>query len=325
MDSVKWASKIIGGYGSTNHKKISIFGGANKKERNFIVGDKATFHMKQKIIDWNTFLEIYDQLDDKHYTNLIKEVVSILKLPAYTNDRILIPLLRKIYNLEDDAIITRLLKENDVHESVAIVARSIFMKLIHLYEYLVKEVMKEIGIDFKKHMTKWKAYEKKHNLNSTSVLLLSWSYNLLESKIKNYKGPNATIIHKIVNELTHNEWRYLGFCPKVPIYRILVLLRFPIHLFEQFLSKSKKIKINSDIVNYIKSLKKPEYPIYISRTKRETPPKFKNQAEQIIWYVSKILDLQFEVTKYIEKVELYYVDVSENLSDIDKYLSKIKI
>ena len=99
-----------------------------------------------------------------------------------------------------------------------------------------------------------------------------------------------------------------------------MLLKFPIHLFKKAITFNTN---TSSVLKKIKSLKNPEFPIYISNTKREIPPKFRNDPEKIIWYTSNILQIQKEITDYIDKVEMYYIQIADNLSEVDNELSKI--
>ncbi len=318
----------------------------------YLLTEKVKTMLRNSIIDWGTFLEVYGE--DVEFTILYKQITRILDINESDNlAEILLPILKKLYKLPADAHMRCMIKQYQVYEPMAIAVKSLFTIMKEHFEHLVKTFIIERnnfiikqGLrkaktnDLDELLIKWKRYNVDYNLDSSSVILLFLNPNDgLKSHIHysvNHKDDN---INKAIIKLKSavDNFKYPGFCPKVSIERFILLMKFPINEFCEVISMfkgSKSItnynKINELIANIIKD--KPEKPHIKDTFTRDTPPnellisykndhsnptKNVNVCKLIKWYVSKILELRENLVDEGKKYELYYTVIAKNINDIN--------
>lgn len=265
----------------------------------YVVSDKFKTMLRDSFIDWGTFLEIYE--DNITYTSMFDQIIKILNVK---NDDLLkdvmLPLVKKIYELPAEAHLACLMKQFMVYEPISIAIQSLFMLLKNHYEYLIERFItgrnKYINDnditaqtnDWDALLDKWYKFDDEFNLQSSSLILLMLNPpNHIDSgihfdlpkniKLKNGKVDNeaSNLMDKLQSSIT--KFSYPGFCPKVPKERIAKLLQFPVM---EFIKATKHFLPKEIFPNYqqlektISEIEKklPPKPIIKNNIKKETPP-----------------------------------------------------
>jgi hypothetical protein len=124
------------------------------------------------------------------------------------------------------------------------------------------------------------------------------------------------------------EFKYLGYCQKVPYTRLCALLSFPLIEFIKCIqymdSKFKPIDYQ-DIENKTTAIIKARtipYPLDKIDEKSYKPvarhkePKEDDAIKLIKWYVEKILEIRQALAPYAKKMEKYYISQAELIGEI---------
>ena len=229
---------FTGGLQQKKNKKIKIIkiGGTE-----YVIDEKFKSSLRESIIDWGTFLEIYK--DDLDYSNLYEHVVEILNIKENDNIKeLIIPLLKEIYELPAKAHMACMIKQFVIYEPVMLSIKELFHTIRKHYEWLFekfiiarnkyineKDTINKIN-DWEKMLKKWNDLNNKFNLNSSSPILF-----FLNPPPDINSGINFEIEgkEKLIDELlvSISKFKYPGFCPKEAHKRLKKLIKFPVDYF----------------------------------------------------------------------------------------------
>ena len=338
--------------------------------------DKFKFMLRDSIINWETFLEIYG--NSIEYEDLFQQVVKLLNI-QYSDDGttssdkpsqstlkdILLPVVKRIYELPMESHIACLMKQFVIYEPVSVAVSELFSIFKRHYEMLVERFIKSRNSYLMKHNL-----DKKVKLNDWDNLVETWylsnSDNNLESssiallflnppkKLKSGIHYNVPGHESVMNALKTaiGKFHYPGFCPKVPIERLMKLLEFPVKEFvtaihvldpdmefpnydeidriteECFKNTPKKPQITDGIereqppkhlIEAIKDAKKAMRIEYHEDSKQYTAAKI----ELIKWYVSQILEIRRRLADQGIKLEEYYIEMAERIAELNKKMKEL--
>lgn len=305
----------------------------------YIVNDKFKTSLRDNILDWGTFLEVYS--DGLTFKDLYQEINKILYIKDEDSIKdIFADLVKKIYYLPADAHIACMTRQFAIYEPVSNVLRGIFMRIKAHYEHLVERFIMLRNSHIAKHkykvktndwdqlLSKWNHYNDKYNLDSSSVVLLF---------LNPPDGIKSGIHYKIPHMEEHidrlrakvQSFHYKGFCPKVPDERLRFLLQFPLDEFTSIIKQLDKESKFPDYDNLEKNMQDiikqlPPRPTYKDEITREDPPEI-DDIDLIKWYTTKILELRKQLLPAGTAMEKYYIDVSKELSKILELLEQLHI
>lgn len=326
----------------------------------YVLTEKFKTSLRDSMIDWGTFLEIYH--DNIDYQTMFDQVNKLLDIKENENLRdIMLPVVKKIYYLPIQAHLSCMMKQFMLYEPVSIAIHGCFTTIKHHYESIVEEFfiarnnyitrndLKTELVDWKQVLHSWNEANNNYKLESSSVILLFLNppKNLDNRLIFDIPGKE-TIIDKLISDI--QQFHYPGFCPKVPYQRLTGLLTFPLNSFVRAI---RAINPSYKFPNYTKVEKqiteiltnKPLKPDIKGDTfKRESPPielvqtlkKAKESKNEKIltdstlllvqWYVTKILELRKQLLPYGKQYEDYYIKSARIIQEINELLkTELKI
>jgi hypothetical protein len=261
IDSIEGDTRDImtvhGGFTIDSNKKLKMI------ENNIVVGTTSKQFVKNKIIEWESFKNIYyvnGKLDPKHYTKLLEVLNYIFPFPLYTtDDNEIQALISKLYNAQPYELFNSLTKLINIHGTFSASVRHLFMSykiylenLIEIFvilreEYLAKYDLADNEInDFNGLLDRWNDIDTKNSVNTSSPILffnfppkkikldatipkIHWKIknNKHDLKNKNHISEINGHIQKFLDDIKKTNFNYIGFCPHVAIHRLLLLLKFP--------------------------------------------------------------------------------------------------
>ncbi len=306
----------------------------------YVISDKFKNRLREVLIDWGTFLEIYKENID--YNTMFNQVVKLLGIKEEEKIREdILPLLKKIYYLPDATHIILMMKQFMIYEPLSLAIHALFMSIKRHFEHLVKRfvVLRNAYVlkhnlkvktnDWDRLLNDWADLNKNYELESSSIILLFLNPpNKLKSGL-HFKIP-APDIEPLIE--THKkkiaEFKYPGFCPKVPTERLSKLLSFPL---KEFIAVIQALDPNEHLPDYDKAeniiqdifkdeVKKPDIPNEIPR---QEPPNLTDNIELIKWYVDNILNVRKQLTTYGRLYENYYVSKAHSLNLLNEKLEEL--
>lgn len=320
----------------------------------YIVSDKFKVMLRDSIIDWGTFLEVYN--NNVEYRTMFDQIIKLLNIKENsTIHDMMLPLVKKIYHLPAIAHLASMLRQFMIYEPISIAIHATFNHIKHHYEYIVEKFVEIRNKyikhnkltakynDWKKLIKRWNEANEEKDLDSSSIILLFLNPpDNLKPKL-HITIPGVDTTH-LKNALKH--FQYPGFCPKVPHQRLIKLLKFPINHFVRVIKQmeptfkfpnyTKVEKSMSDILDT--KLKKPEVP---DIKNRESPPdalvktsKLSTSSENLSdseniarinlakWYVRKILEFRKMLLPSGKAYEKYYEENARRINDINSILKK---
>lgn len=320
----------------------------------YVVSGKFKSMLRNLIIDWGTFLEVYN--DNKEYREMFDQIVRILNIKENTviNTQML-DIIKKIYHLPASAHMASMMKQFMLYEPISIAIHAIFNQIKHHYEYIVKlfvesrnDYIAQHNIassknNWKKLIKYWDQMNEEHQLDSSSVILLFLNPpNGIRSKL------HISIPKVDTGKLSSaiSAFHYPGFCPRVPHKRLAQLLKFPIN---EFVNVIKQINPDATFPAYAKIEKfmvhalshMEQKPDIADIRERESPPKdlvarssqkksideltdseLRARLDLAKWYVKQILEFRKKLVKTGEKYESYYKKIAEKLNTINVQLKQ---
>jgi hypothetical protein len=327
----------------------------------YIVSGKFKSRLRDTIIDWHAFLNTYE--DDMTKELLITNAIRLLNIHDTPDVRVrFIDVLDVIYNLPASRHMNSMIQQYIIHEPVSVVVEHIFHLLKKHYEQIVRLFVEirnkyidkhEAGdgtagdgtagdgtagdgtVDKKnnwdKLITKWNHANSKHKLESSSVILLFLNPPVpLKSHI-HYKIAGKDNLMRDIKQSIDN-FHYPGFCPRVPVERLIKLLTFPI---------SKFVDTINDLNNSIdgtEQIKFPDYNKIEEKMKqilneipkrpdikdeygREPTPGDKKDIDLMKWYICAIFDLRKKIIEHSKQYESFYQKFAEKSKPVIKLLT----
>ena len=332
MNQGEIASYHIGGLETPddNVKTLEIDG------TNYVVSDKFKSMLRNSFIDWGTFLEIYNK--HLNVATMFDQMVKLLNIKANENLReSMLPIVEKIYNLPADAHMACMVKQFMVFEPVSVAIHGLFTTIKTHYEYtfekfliarnkyiLTNELLDETN-DMNVLREYWKAAGDHYDSSSIKLLFMNPPDSLSSGLNFNVKGLEHVIkpLKKAVK-----EFKYMGFCPKVPHARMEALLKFPINEFNAaivMLDPDAKMpnyaELEEQIIACIKNTPKPP-KIVDNIERKKIPSSIKGTINITKWYIDNILDLRKQLIEHGIKFEEYYMDHAKIIMEINNILKK---
>ncbi len=319
----------------SNIDKKQIF---KSNKYNYVFNEKFINMLRNSIIDWGSFLEIYH--DNLTNDNMFDEVVKLLDIKENENIRtMLLPIVKKIYQLPAEAHLASMTKQFMLYEPISIAIYTLFTTIKLHFEsiveryitlrniYIINNDLKIKQNDWKKLVEYFDELNTENDLQSSSVILLFLNPPKGIKKLIHLELPKNKSVDKLISEV--NKFHYAGFCPKVPQERLIKLLQFPIREFILAIksidnnAKFPKYELINDEIFKILGDKQP-LPKIVDNIKRETPPKLE-ELQLIKWYVTKILEIRKEMVPFGNQYEEYFIEQAKKLNLCnDKLQSMLK-
>ena len=207
----------------------------------YVVSDRFKSMLRDSFIDWGTFLEIYH--NNLSYTLMYDQMIKLLNIKENENLReFMLPLIKKIYHLPASAHMACMVKQFMIYEPLSVIIHSLFTTIKMHYESIVDKFLQcrnnYISTNNLNDKTNniprlkkyWQNMDQQYNLDSSSVTLL---FLHPPAGLKSKLNFNITGLESYIAPLKDavKQFRYLGFCPKVPQVRLKALLDFPINEF----------------------------------------------------------------------------------------------
>jgi hypothetical protein len=321
---------------------------------NYVVSNKFKAMLRDSLLDWGTFLEIYrDNLDSISMFEQVTKLLNIKENEALRD--MMLPIVRKIYNLSASAHVACMMRQFMVYEPVSIVVYNLFNILKHHFErivelfiltrneYIIKNKLSAKLNDYSALNKEWNNTTLHNTIDTSSVILFflnppdKWKSNI------QYKVPGQEeVINKLKTAI--DGFKYPGFCQKVPHERLAKLLKFPINEFIiaiRAMNQDIKFPNYSIIEDKMKQIltEQKTKPVIDDKLVRETPPKelvqtivklsdarAPNTAEDKIltdaklqlvkWYVDRIMELRKKLVVYGKHYEDYYIETAKVMNKL---------
>lgn len=329
---------------------LTISGG-KKRDVTKRVGNKASVTLRDKILEWGAFNEIYpdvDKLDKAGMQEMCKTVKLVIDSHTCLNPENTLEILKIMYNLPDEKLSKMFLQRFNFSASTKDALRSIYVNWVDHLESAVINYTKTRNAYIKKNSKKdpinkvedlyknWSAIDAYYNIQSSSPILLYSNFPKIPYELPWLRGrftendvwdvypsmfywgvSEVKETTKLENEI--RQFTYLGFCPRRPKYRLKKLFDFPLDTLykatEALGGKSSKHKYHEVLKMIEKSghIKTPQFNI--PQIKRKNP-KGKTIQQKIKWYVEEIIKIYKILHPHFKEVESYYVEIAKTMSKI---------
>ena len=325
--------------GGKEEKKTTKIG-----KKKYVIGDHFRGRFNDTLADWNAFLTTYnDRIKDNI---LFDEAVNLLGLNENQSIREnILDAVKYVYKFSDRDHVAVMSKQYSIHEPLAYSIFNIFNLIKVHYEKIVREFVEARNSYIDKNKLEqsdkndwnylidlWGDMEIKHGIETSSLVLY---YMNPPKGIDNHfkidiKGNEQ--IKKEMGKLKKaiSQFKYLGYCRKVPYTRLVKLLEFPLDVFIRAIQTLDPAYepldyslIEKAIATILKAsrLKNPLKGVK-KNLPREKPPKDYNMLALIQWYIQKILELRSKLIPLGHKLEVYYGNLAKTIDDIYKMLRK---
>jgi hypothetical protein len=266
----------------------------NDKDRNeiitinntkFIISEKFKTMLRDSIIDWDTFLNVYNTSINNEI--MLKQVQRLLDIhDSHTKDmEVFISALKKIYKMPLESHISHLINQFMIQEPMSYAIHGIFTTIKNYFEsvfelfieernnYIIENDTKDTLNDYPSLLSSWKKINIDYNLETSSIkLLMLHPPKYIKQQVQfKIKGIDISQLLKKIKMFT-----YPGFCPRVPHKRLQELLKFPVNEFINIIYKlNPKIKfpnfkeIEKKALSLIEHQDKPKF---VDNFEREKPP-----------------------------------------------------
>jgi hypothetical protein len=339
---------------------LSISGGKSKPKRTLIVGNKASSKLRNKILEWGAFKEMYpdiEKLDTVGLSSLCNTVKLVIDSKNCLSPEDTLEVLKMMYELPDEKLSHMFLRRFNFGAPTKTALKSIFVNWVHHLEtavvdytkardaYITKNKLDDDPNNVKDLLKNWTALDNYYNIQSSSPILLYSSFPSKPYDLPWLRGafveidvwdlyprpfywivkgvPETIVLDKAVKKFT-----YLGFCPKRPKFRLQELFKFPL---DELHKATKKLggKLSSStsyekivkLINKKGNLKTPVYTV--PEIKKTNPPEDQDIRKQIKWYVEEILEIYKKLKPHFEEVEDYYTDIATRMGTIGISMEKL--
>lgn len=325
---------------------LSFSGGTNNK-KTYIVGNKASIKIRDKILEWGAFKELYpDKLGNAGTSALCKVAARILYHTESLDLDQTLETLRITYKLPDVKLSQMILRRFNLGEVTKNSIHSIF---VNWAKYLEKSILKYAEIrnayidhnqthnqngnnevnNIKDLLKNWSVIDKYYDIETSSPLLLYSHFPKKPYDLPWLRGafieddlwdiyPNK--FHWIItgvpetellqNTLTNSNFLYLGFCPRAPKERLRRLFSFPI---EELHAATKALGGDIDTT----PLPLPEIITMINQSGPRAPTSF--EPPTILRELEPDGDVEHKVKWYVEKFIDIYLKMKPHFESIETY------
>lgn len=324
----------------------------------FAVNDRFRNAIKDALINWGTFLEVYGKSITQENLYLAAEKLLGLKSIEKIGD-LTMPVIEKEYNLPDEEVITKIMKHDLIYEPLSMSIHNIFMLFKRHFESIVCLYAESYNLFARDQKINWAAYQERwdllnseHHLESSSVILLFLNpttpelvqpENMLPFTIESDNAELQESMERLRNAI--KQFQYKGFCPKVPYERFAALMEFPIKQFTDTISilnpKNNIVNVKYELMErkmqkiLSRMPKMPDIkdPIFLKRIKyvkykQRNPPKDFDNIELMKWYVSQILERRKSLVPIGHAMEKYYTQLAQVINEAyllaKKYLEPVE-
>jgi hypothetical protein len=326
---------------------LSFSGGSNVRPKTKIVGNKTSVNLRDKILEWGAFKEVYtdiEKLDKFGEMALCKTVKLVTDSKNCLDLNNTLCVLKMIYALPDEKLSQMFIRRFDLAEATTSALRSVYVNWTDHLEIAIIEYAKvrnsyikdsEKKNDVHKLHTNWEAIDSYYGIKSSSPLLLYTSFPkspyvlpwlrgaYTESDVWDIyplaftwtaQGVKTT---KKLDALIH-KFTYLGFCPRRPMYRLQKLFEFPLEeLYEATEALGGKVPNNKykEILSLIGKKSLP--PVFnVPKIPRKQPNPSNTTKKQIEWHIEEILEIYDTLKPHFKAVENYYSQIAQNMSSV---------
>jgi hypothetical protein len=325
---------------------LSFSGGSGGQIKTKIVGNKTSVKLRDKILEWGAFNEIYkdiETLDTAGEDALCRTVKLVTSSHNCLNIENTLNVLKMIYALSDEKLSQMFIRRFNFVDVATSALKSVFVNWVKYLENAVIEYAKARNKyikgseknDVNELQKNWAAIDAYYGIDSSSPLLLYTSFpehpyvlpwlrsKYTESDVWDiqplpfYWSVDDVPSTKKLNELV-KKFTYLGFCPKRPKYRLQKLFEFPLEeLFEATNDLGGKVPCTQykEILSLLGSKTPP--PVFkVPEIIRKHPNLDTNAKKQIQWYVENIIEIYEKLKPHFEEVEKYYSKIAKTMSSV---------
>ena len=301
--------------------------------------------LRDNMIDWGTFLDVYrDNIDKEVLLAQATNVLNLKKSEVIKNNTV--ELLDVLYHLPAQAHLGCMVRQFYIFEPMSHAIFELFNTIRQHYEYIVELFInirnnyisrKKTGNklnNWDQLVKRWTTADIKYKLDSSSVILLF--LNPTKSATKSLIQYDIKSMNAVITPLKKaiNSFKYLGFCPKVPEKRMQALLEFPL---DHFVRAIRAISPNIMLPNYtiigqeisVLLSQIPKKPVIVDKLVRKPLPKKLSTLEdkqhpQIIqWYINEIMVLRKQLLPYGKQYEQYYICSARIILQINDKISTL--
>jgi hypothetical protein len=324
----------------------------------YVVSDRFKASLRDTIIDWTEFKKFYEK--NKDTKQLFEHVLKLMNVPdmkktqkelSHTSllKKETLAIVKKIYELPLENHLVCLSSQYFLHEPLSHAIQFVFIAIKRHFEEIVElfadcraNFLEEQKLgdvqDFDQLLQHWTDTDTHQNFNTSSVILffLNPPPNIvnqeLDIKIKGLSKNNPVVNALDRLDKAIKQFKYPGFCPKVPKERLDKLLKFPLEEFANAiiaLGCNKKLPDYKDVEQKIENIiveNKIEKPVFKEANyKRANPPKISDDIQLINWYMDAILEIRKKLVPHAKKKEDYYTNQAKLFNKIGQYISRILV
>lgn len=277
--------------------------------------------LQDTLLDWGAFLQNYKNSVTDNI--LIEQVSNIINIDNIDSIKKLLECVKLIHKMPAKNHLNCMIKQYFAYENLSLAIHGIFTTLVEYIESMIKMLwLSGNNKNWSNLHEELESINRDQDLASSSIILLFCNppKNLGSPlEFPNKTKQTANFIKAI------KKFKYMGFCPKVPIKRLNALLQFPlVALFQAIKSIHKDfmpidlVELNTRVVNILNKI--PKKNIKYPKLKKKKPPKTLNSIQLIKWYIDEILNMRKQLLDIGNIKEKQYGKLASVLSDINDLL-----
>lgn len=326
------AHEYLGAYagGGSSSEALTFPVPPGEGMRRMSFGNKYQTSVRNQISNWRTFVSVYckdAKLTEQYHSVVVRVVSDMLNINPPLGESVGVAALCQMFaKILAGRLDTGLDITYTVYEPMSLAVRSVFMIWKNHIETLLVKYNKTLPKpnDLSEMIPVWKQLDEKYEIHSSSILILF---------ALNPDSPHAVVSSSHVKKWTPEapkfvwgtdkksaalvkaleSFRYLGFCPRRPIFRLRELMKFPIRelaecvpqntvRYDKLLKKINKIIAESSVP------KLPKLPQPFQPGKFAGKP---NTYDHLIWLAAEYLRACEYYMDYMMKKEARYIRIAE--------------
>jgi hypothetical protein len=321
---------------------LKINGGDSNSK--IILGGKSDSLFLKKCIFWESFDKYYKnkKLTSECYPILMSALKTMSPLSKSDTDKSLFRNLEKIYKMKPSKFLIGVVNEFELNKYVSLTLHRFFIVYKEFIEKLIAKAithrnnlissmkLKDEKTSLGDLMVKWNELILKYNIDTSSTILF-FNFTLPKNKtqikdkidsikwnINFNKTTNKTKkYNKFAEDMKLTKFKYSGFCPYIPLERVIMLLQFPIMPFINLFDDYKFNTAYSIIIKKIKKITLSINPIIKINIIKPSLPKLNPKKPGDVKKLIKLfLNYYSKIMPYVNEHEKSYIKTSKNIESI---------
>lgn len=282
----------------------------NRYSENTINAENVKYTIKNLVLERDMFYKTYangksNKIPNKYKKELLSLAHTVMPAMNGLNTKETLKMFELINQQSDKQLLDSISKMFLIHEPLLFAIKHLFFKWKDYLERLIRYYMEIHGQNYNKKEKQYIQLLKEKKIHSSSPFLY---FNFTERKYAIKWDKDAD---DFLNK--SKDFKYIGFCSKIPIKRLKLLLQFPEYELRKIIMKKSPNKIKNDY----KILHK-ELDFLISKCDGVKPTiKIKRKKpKNIQQYIDYFIDIYEYMQPYLLQKEKKIISIANQINDV---------